>query len=140
MLCLSALEVVLYTGSCLCGGVQYCVEGELGPIELCYCQQYRKASGTSFAANTAVESSAFHITNGAELIKAFESSPGEQRLFCNRCGSPIISRNETNPDVVRIRAGTLNEPLNIRPVAHFFTASKCNWWEIMDELPQFAEE
>jgi hypothetical protein len=129
----------LYTGSCLCGGVQFRIEAELDPIQVCHCSQCRKAQGTPFATNTPVSVSAFHLSSGAELLKEFESSPGKKRIFCSTCGSPIYSSQESLPGIVRIRAGLINEPLSVRPIAHFYTGSKCNWWSINDGLPQFPE-
>ena len=129
----------MVTGSCLCGGITFCIRSELEPIQVCHCMQCRKAQGAPLATNTPVPASAFQLLSGAELMTAFESSPGKQRVFCSRCGSPIYSSKDTVPGVLRIRAGLLNEPLTARPVAHFHTASKANWWPICDELPQFAE-
>ena len=130
----------MYTGSCLCGGVRYRIDAEIESIEVCYCQQCRKAQGGPLATNAAVPAMAFHITAGAELLRAFASSPGEQRVFCRCCGSPILSKRSDTPAVVRIRVGTVNEPLRARPTAHYYTGSKCNWWEIRDDLPRFADE
>jgi hypothetical protein len=127
----------LYTGSCLCGGVQFCIEGELESIQVCHCSQCRKAQGAPFATNTPVSTTAFHLLGCAELLTSFESSPGKERVFCNRCGSPIYSKKDTIPGVLRIRAGLINEPLSAKPVAHFYTGSKANWWPINDGLPQF---
>jgi len=129
----------MYTGSCLCGGIRFEVNAELGPIDICHCQQCRKAQGTAFATNTPVAASALRITGGADLLKAYESSPGKRRHFCSACGSPIYSQRDAKPDVVRIRVGVINEPLNVRPHAHYHTASKCNWWDITDTLPRLAE-
>jgi len=129
----------MYTGSCLCGDVRFSIKGELEPIQVCYCQQCRKAQGTPLVTNIPVQESSFAITQGAERLTGFESSPGKKRYFCNRCGSPIISKRDNLPGVVRIRAGLLNEPLVARPIAHFHVASQCNWWSITDPLPQFAE-
>lgn len=129
----------MYTGSCLCGGVRFAIEGELEPIQVCHCSQCRKAQGTPFATNTPVATSAFSLTHGAELLTVYESSPGKQRVFCSRCGSPVYSMRVSLPGVLRIRAGLINEPLRTRPIAHFHTASQCNWWPITDTLPQFAE-
>ncbi len=129
----------MHTGSCLCGGVQFRIEQALEPIQVCHCSQCRKAQGTPFATNTPVSTSAFHLTAGKELLKAFESSPGKQRVFCSGCGSPIYSIRDSVAGVLRIRAGLLNEPLGIKPVAHFHTGSKCSWWPIDDGLPQFKQ-
>lgn len=129
----------MFTGSCLCRGVQYRVDADPAPIQVCYCQQCRKAQGSALVTNMPVPEAAFHLQAGAELLKSFESSPGKQRVFCGRCGSPIYSKTVRKPGVVRIRAGTIDEPLSVRPVAHFHVASKPNWWTISGDLPQFEE-
>lgn len=79
------------------------------------------------------------MDRGDDLITEFESSPGKKRCFCKVCGSPIYSYRDALPGVLRIRAGLINEPLSVRPIAHFHTASKCNWWSVEDGLPQYAD-
>nr|WP_298140887.1 GFA family protein [uncultured Pseudomonas sp.] len=129
----------MYTGSCLCAGVQFRIDAQLEPIQLCHCSQCRKAQGGPFASNIPVNLADFQLLSGAELLSAFASSPGKQRLFCRRCGSPVYSRKDSLPGVLRIRAGLINESLASRPIAHCHTASKANWWSIDDDLPQFDE-
>ena len=126
----------MHTGSCLCGGVQFRIEAALELMQVCHCSQCRKAQGTPFATNTPVSAAAFHLLSGAELLTTFESSPGKERVFCGRCGSPIFSRKDTIPGVLRIRAGLLDGDLPARPAAHHYTGSKANWWAINDDLPQ----
>ena len=128
-----------YTASCLCGGVKFRITGELEPIQVCHCMQCRKAQGTAFATNAPVARSAFQLDSGAELLTEYESSPGKKRAFCSRCGSPVYSRRDARPEVLRIRVGLLNEPLAVRPSVHFYTSHKANWWDIADDLPQFSE-
>jgi hypothetical protein len=129
-----------YTGSCLCGAVQYELAAELGPIEVCYCRTCRKASGGPLATNAEISAAAFRLIAGAPLLRGYESSPGEMRHFCGRCGSPIYSARADDPQVIRIRVGAINEPLNVRPAASYYTAAKCNWWEIRDDLARFETE
>src|SRR5215472_13143350 len=102
-----------YTGSCLCGAVRYELTAELGAIEVCYCQMCRKASGGPLATNAPIAAAAFSLTQGAELLTAYPSSPGERRLFCARCGSPLYSQQLAKPELIRIRVGTINEPLEV---------------------------
>ncbi|EBA01350.1 hypothetical protein MELB17_01190 [Marinobacter sp. ELB17] len=71
------------------------------------------------------------------MLKSFEASPGKQRVFCSECGSPIYSKKDALPGVLRIRVGLINEPLSSKPVAHCYTGSKANWWPINDDLTQF---
>ena len=124
------------TGSCLCGGVRFRVAGPLQPVQICHCTQCRKAQGGPLATNVPVARSAFELLAGAELLAAFESSPGKRRVFCRRCGSPVYSERDSLPEVVRLRAGLLDEPQALRLLAHFHTGSKASWWPIDDELPR----
>jgi len=128
-----------YTANCLCGGVKFHLSGELASIQVCHCVQCRKAQGTAFACNIPIARADFHFDSGADLLTEYESSPGKKRAFCSRCGSPIYSRRDAQPDALRIRAGLINEPLAVRPVAHFYTAHQANWWAIADQLPRFAQ-
>lgn len=129
----------MISGSCLCGGVQFEISGELAPIQICHCSQCRKAQGSAFATNTPVRESNFHLLSGHDQIGSFESSPGKQRCFCKHCGSPVYSKTDKLPGVIRLRAGTLDGDLAVKPEAHYYVASKANWYCIEDELPQFNE-
>ncbi len=128
----------MITGSCLCGGIQYEIHAELEPIQLCHCQQCQKAQGTPLATNTPVSRQAFKLIAGQALLREFESSPGKFRSFCSRCGAPIMSRRDSAPDSVRIRAGTIDKATDAGLAFHAYVASKAPWWPINDTLPQFA--
>jgi len=123
----------------MCGGIRYRINAPLQPIQICHCSTCRKAQGTPLVTNTPVHEVDFELLDGAELLKAFESSPGKQRVFCSACGSPIYSKNVQVPGVLRIRAGLLDEPVIATLAAHFHVASKCSWWPINDELPKFPQ-
>lgn len=125
-------------GSCLCGGVRYTVAGTLGAIVYCHCQQCRKAQGGAHGVNAPIASAAFQLLSGAELLQAYESSPGKRRVFCSRCGSPIYSQRSDRPETLRLRIGTLDTPITTRPQAHIYAASKAEWDEIHDALPRHA--
>lgn len=133
------MSAPVHRGSCLCGGVTFRINAPLQPIQICHCGQCRKAQGTVFATNTPVNETDFELLSGAELLKVFESSPGKQRVFCSQCGSPVYSKNIRVPGVLRIRAGLIDEPVTATLAAHFQVASKCSWWPITDDLPQFPQ-
>ena len=128
----------MHKGSCLCGTVKYEIRGNLGPAIYCHCSRCRKATATAFATNAPAAASDFVVIEGESTLKAFESSPGVHRFFCSNCGSPIISRRDAMPDVVRLRVATLDTPLPAPPIAHYFVGSKAQWYEIHDDLPQIA--
>ncbi|MFO0697219.1 MAG: GFA family protein [Polyangiales bacterium] len=126
-------------GGCLCGAVRYEVRGELGPIVCCHCSQCRKAQGTAFATNAPIRADDFVLLSGADVLRTYSSSPGKHRCFCGVCGSPIHSRRDDRPEVLRLRIGTLDTPIDARPTAHIYTGSKAEWYEIRDSLPQHRE-
>ncbi len=123
-------------GGCLCGGVRYEIDGGLGPAVHCHCTQCRKASGASFATNASLDAKDFRFVSGEELMGEFESSPGQFRRFCTRCGSQVVKRFADKPEILRVRMGTLDDDPEVEVVAHVFLRSKTPWLEIADEIPQ----
>ncbi|MFI5306019.1 MAG: GFA family protein, partial [Polyangiales bacterium] len=99
------MEAPMIEGSCMCGGVKYEATGPLTLMARCHCVQCRKASGAEFATNGNVPADGFHLVSGEDLLRRYESSPGKFRVFCGRCGSPLWKRDDTKPDVLRLRLG-----------------------------------
>ena len=126
-------------GKCLCEGVRFEVSGPLGPLGYCHCSQCRRASGSAFGANADVAKSDLRFAGGEDLIREFESSPGNFRAFCSRCGSPIYKRSPAKPEVIRIRLGSLEEDPGVRARVHVYVGDKAPWYEITDALPRFEQ-
>ena len=126
----------MLTGSCLCGGIKYEIDGELGAVTNCHCSLCRKMSGSAFASGSTIPASSFRYIAGEDLLKQWESSPGYFREFCSRCGSPILKRKSKDPDNLRLRVGTLDSDPGIKISKHTHVSSKAPWVEIKDGLPQ----
>lgn len=124
-------------GSCLCGAVGYEYAGEFGTITVCHCSDCRKAQGSGSVIAAPVESALFRWTRGEDLINEFESSPGKKRAFCSRCGSPLYSRKDDMPGVLRLRMGTIDTPTEAAPVAHIFATNLPRWAALDDDLPRY---
>ena len=125
-----------HTGSCSCGAVQFRVEGDLGPVQVCHCHQCQKAQGGAFVAIIAVPKADFVVTAGEDVLTAFESTPGKERVFCSRCGSPIISRR-ADLDVVRVRVGALDQPTGAHIDSHAFTDFRADWFDLRDGRTEY---
>jgi len=124
------------TGGCLCEAVRFTYDGDLGgtlgKVTMCVCGQCRKAQGFA-AAVTPAQAAGLAFTKGADQVREFESSPGKQRAFCARCGSPLYSRLAARPDALRLRLGALDAPpdaLRIDAVIHDESAPP--WIDIGD--------
>lgn len=127
----------MLTGSCLCGSVKYEYHGELGPIVYCHCSRCRKAQGTAFATNSPINESGFSLLSGKETLREYESSAGKFRAFCGNCGTPVFSRFTGKPGILRLRIGTLDTRIAARPGAHIYADSHAEWFDILDDLPQY---
>jgi hypothetical protein len=125
-------------GSCLCDGVCFEIDGELGPMAHCYCSMCRKHHGAPFVTYVGVNSCDFRWLKGEDLVERYQSSPGLQRGFCRTCGSSLPLPDPAEK-MFFLPAGTLDDDPGVRPAAHIFTASKARWVEIRDDLPQFDE-
>ena len=77
--------------------------------------------------------------SGEELLGRFESSPGQFRVFCGRCGSPLFKEDKNRPLQVRLRLGCLDSDLDQTPLFHVFVSEKPGWSEISDDIPQYPK-
>ena len=124
-------------GSCLCQGVAFEIDGAVIDLLYCHCSMCRKAHGSAFRARGKVKASEFRWVRGEEMIRYYESSPGEHRGFCSVCGSNLVTKFDAKPRVLGLALGALDDdPVN-RPLCHVFVGSKAPWHEITDSLPQF---
>jgi hypothetical protein len=129
----------MITGSCLCKAVQYEYEGEFGAITACHCSDCRKAQGGAAVVAAPVDATRFRWTSGADQIREFESSPGKMRAFCNQCGTPLYSRKNALPDMLRLRMGSIDTSTDARPVAHIFVHDLPAWAALDDDLPRYEK-
>jgi hypothetical protein len=125
------------TGRCLCGTIRYTYQGAPRWVAHCHCESCRRATSSAFATFLGVESARFSIESGADELTRFASSPGVERSFCRRCGSPITFIGEKWPGEVHIYAGTLDEPASIVPQAHVNVGEALPWADIADQLPRY---
>ena len=124
-------------GSCACNRVRYEIDGDLiGPVTFCHCWRCRKHSGSSFGTTAGVKTSDFRVVEGEDLLHSWESSPGVERFFASCCGSPIYKREESTPQVLGFRLGTLDTDPSRSVDMHFMVGSRAPWVEITDSLPQ----
>jgi hypothetical protein len=93
-------------------------------------------SGSAFSSGTTIAAAAFRFVVGQELLKEWQSSTGNHRVFCGRCGSPILKRKDNDPERIRFRPGTLDSDPGVKASKHLHVSSKAPWVDIKDDLPQ----
>ena len=127
-------------GRCLCGGIRFEIEGtwDRSFIAIAQCAGMRMVRHSPRTRLFVRRSSG--SSRGVNWIKEYESSPGNLRAFCLRCGSPIYGTVAEMPSIRRVRLGTLDSVDGAKSVAHIWTGSKSEWFEISDSLRQFENE
>lgn len=128
------------TGGCQCGAVRYQLTAPPSEVVHCHCSICRRAHGALFATAGIYGKTAVMIDNDKDLLQAFESSPGNQRLFCSRCGGQLflmVGHWEHQMFVVLGSLDSDQHPGHDRAnEKHIFWESKIAWYDPCDDLPR----
>lgn len=121
-------------GGCLCGQVRYRLSAEPFLTAICHCRHCQKQSGSAFSVVAAYPAAAYAQTGETRIFQdKGDSGKGVARHFCAQCGSPIISVAEALPEVVIVKAGTLDAFAAVTPAAEVYCDSALGW------LPALAD-
>ena len=72
-----------YSGSCLCGNVQFKINTNIQTMYHCHCSLCRKQSGTAANAATLVHQQYFEWTSGHASISCYQKRPDFVLIFVN---------------------------------------------------------
>jgi len=118
------------TGRCLCGGVTYSADAEPVIQAVCYCTDCQRQTGNPFSVLVGVPRQAFEVEGStlASFSTIGEDHGGEtERKFCSACGSPVFSFAAVAPELVFVKAGSLDDASWVKPVAEAWTSSAQPW-------------
>lgn len=123
-------------GHCLCGDIQWSVDGDFTMLINCHCSICRKVHGSGYGAFVASSADGFRWVSGQEKAQIYQSSENGQRPYCPRCGSgvPLVMAK-----MAIMPAGNLEGEIKRSQDSHIFVAHKACWFDIHDETPQFDE-
>jgi hypothetical protein len=126
------------TGGCLCGAVRYELSGPQLFGGFCYCTDCRRSSG-SHSASMAIPADTLKVTGETrEFTCTGGSGNPVTRVFCPNCGSALYSKG-ARPGVFMLKAGSLDDPENFKPMASVYASRAPSWDKPRDGLPAFPE-
>lgn len=129
-----------YKGSCLCGAVTYSADVEPRYQFNCHCRDCQKATGGGYAPIAFFQQSELNIQGELHYFESLGSSGKPiRRAFCPNCGSQMFGLPELVPDMISIRAGTLDDPNMYQPKAEIFV-SHANEWDVLNPNISHFEE
>jgi hypothetical protein len=129
-------EAEIHNGGCLCGSVKFTVIGPLQAPDACHCSQCRRQTG-HYWASTDVANSAITISH-ADSLRWYQSSAKVRRGFCAECGSTLFWEPQ-GQERVAVAMGAFDLPTGTQLGIHIFVASKGDYYQITDGLPQNLE-
>jgi len=125
-------------GGCACGFVRYRLSSEPLFVHCCHCLNCQRQTGSAFVINLLIEAERVEILGGAPgAIEVPRDDGSVQRIFrCPRCQIAVFSEYGRR-GVWFVRAGTLDDPTDVKPDVHIYARSKVGWVTLPDEVPAF---
>lgn len=111
-------------GGCQCGAIRYEVSG--GPLQLyvCHCRECRKQSASAFGISFIVPLTALHVTQGEPKLWSRPTETGHTLdcAFCSECGSRLWHQRRGSTDILSVKGGSLDEPIDLGQAIHIWTS------------------
>lgn len=112
-------------GGCQCGAIRYELSG--GPLQLyaCHCAECRKQSASAFGISFIVPLTALHVIQGEPKFWSRPTATGHTLdcAFCPKCGSRLWHQRRGTADILSIKGGSLDEPIDLGQAIHIWTSS-----------------
>ena len=126
-------EIVPTEGGCLCGRFRYRIGGPIIAQAVCHCRNCQKQSGSAFSVILVTSAADFTVSEDPPFFADSGESGNElKRYFCDKCGSPLYSVSANDPNVLAVKAGTLDKVDELSPKFHLWCASAWPWTPIPD--------
>jgi hypothetical protein len=132
---MSGVEI---TGGCLCGSVQYRINAAPVLTRTCWCRLCQYIGAGSATVNVGFPADSVTIEGALQdYVSVADSGNVMHRRFCPACGTHLFSAGEARPDLVIVRAGTLDDPELGRPEMTIWAAAAPGWACIDGDIPRF---
>jgi len=130
------------TGSCQCGEIRYESAGEPLALYVCHCRECQKQSASAFGISLRVTRAGFRVTQGMPNYWSRITDSGRtlKCAFCSTCGSRVWHEFEPASDMISIKAGSLDQPIDVSNAIHLWVSRKFPGIIIPDGTKQCSKE
>lgn len=118
-------------GGCLCGAVRYEARPHHRDGYYCHCRMCQLAVGNTRAAWLNLRKDQVRWLQPPAY---FASSKIARRGFCSRCGTPL-SFEFHDSEFMDLTVGSLDDPAQLTPNAHYSVETRIGGWHADDGLP-----
>nr|WP_321983122.1 GFA family protein [uncultured Lichenicoccus sp.] len=128
----------MITGGCFCGAVRYEIEGVPLATRACWCRDCQYLACGNATVNLIFPTAHVRVSGPTAEFASLAASGNEmRRRFCPTCGTSLFSAATCRPDVMGVRAGTLDDPAPARPGSFIWTGSAPEWGLSDPAVPHF---
>jgi hypothetical protein len=122
-------------GGCNCGSLRYRITKEPLTSYICHCHLCQKRTGSAFSMSIVIPATGLHLEQGdpTRTERALANGSKNYSYECGECHSRLYSQREGSR-TINLRAGTLDDPGRIRPVAQFWTSSAQAWAVVKEDF------
>jgi len=129
-------------GGCQCGRIRYRAPRTPLALYVCHCTECRRQSSSAFGLSFVVRRDAFKIVEGRPEFWTRPTASGHslECAFCGTCGSRLWHQSSGYVETLNVKAGSLDEPVDITDAVHIWTSSKLTGVVIPDHARCYAKE
>ena len=127
-------------GGCACGTIRYRLTSEPLFVHCCHCRNCQRQTGSAFVINVQIEADVVEVTGGVpQAVDVPRDDGSAQRIHRGPDCQVAVFSEYGRPQVLFVRAGTLDDPDSVAPDVHIYTRSKVPWVRLPDDVPAFEE-
>jgi len=120
--------------------VTYTVDAEPVVQGVCHCTDCQRQTGNPFSVIVGVPGAAFKVegsTLSSFATTGTDHGGDTHRSFCTTCGSPVFSVAAVLPELVFVKAGSLDDASWLEPAAEVWTSSAQPWAPHFENAARF---
>lgn len=125
-------------GNCLCGSVEFEIDGNEFNIYQCHCSLCKKQSGSTSNSSTIVAKENLRFIKGKDFISSWVKDTGFRSDFCSRCGSPVPNPLR-NLDLYWVPVGLLPVSVKATVIAHLCISTISSWHLLEPGVAKFQD-
>jgi len=106
----------------------------------CHCRDCQRAGGSAYSPTVVMHAANFRLVLGEPRYHEITADSGNtaRRGFCAQCGSPLFASTSARPDVIGIRAASLDDPSWFRAQREYWTSSAQPWDILSPDTVKYA--
>src|SRR5690606_13081466 len=105
----------------------------------CHCRECQRQSGSAFGLSYEIPAGSLRLTRGTPhwWVRPTDSGRRLRCAFCPTCGSRLWHEPERGGTWLTVKAGSLDEPVDLSTAIHIWTARKLPGLSIPPAARQF---